>query len=79
MGGFGARDSPSAGVQCVYTLSVVTVVGLGLVSLEVWERAKCEVRYGADYVCEIVEKRGTRETPLQFHLIVSDLLALRLK
>lgn len=54
-----ADDSPSAGVQCVYTLSVVTVVGLGLVSVEVWERTKCEVGYGAGCVCENVEKRET--------------------
>lgn len=67
-GGFAAGDSASAGVQCVYTLSVVTVVGLGSVSGEdgVWG--------GADYVCE----RGT-EPPLQFHLIVSHPLASALK
>lgn len=68
-----AGDSPSAGIWCVYTLSAVTVIGLGLVSLKIWERT---IGYGASYVCESVkktesekrEKETTRETPLQFNL-----------
>lgn len=66
-----AGDSPSAGV-CVYTLLVVTVIGLGLVSLKILERT---IGYGANYVCESVKKtesekreKTTRETPLQFRL-----------
>lgn len=68
MGGFG--DSLSAGVKCVYTLTVVTVVGL---AVEIWRGAKCEEGYGAGYVCKSVErekseKRLTREGSLLFHL-----------
>lgn len=59
------------------------MVGLGLVSVEVWEGPKCEEGYGAGYVCENVEKTESekretvtrRETLLQFHLIISQLLA----
>lgn len=46
MCGFG--DSLSAGVKCVYTLTVVIVVGLAV--------AKCEEGYGAGYVCKSVER-----------------------
>lgn len=41
---------------------MVTVVGLGLVSVEVWERTKCEVGYGAACVCENVEKRESEKS-----------------
>lgn len=43
-----AGDSLAAGFQCVYTLSVVTVVGLGSASVEVWERTQCEVGWRRD-------------------------------
>lgn len=59
---------------------MVTVVGLGLVSVEVWERTKCETGYVADYIFES-EKRETTETATergigsQFHLIAAHRLA----
>lgn len=51
MGGF--DDSLSAGVKCVYTLTVVIVVGL---AVEMWREAKCEDRCCAGYVCKSVER-----------------------
>lgn len=60
----GAGDSQSAGVQCVYTLSVVTVVGLGLVSEEVWERTKHMVMVMFVRMWKRdSEKRGTEDRP----------------
>lgn len=66
-----AGDSPSAGVHSVYTLSVVTVAALSLVSVKVW-KGRCDLGHDSSYVCENVEKNKsegrktqiTRETLL---------------
>lgn len=65
-----AGDSQSAGIRCVHTLSVVTVVGLGLVSVEIWESKKCKLLVMAVRMWKREkvkrETKTTRQTPFQF-------------